>query len=159
MAPVWIQVLTDLYNFHPDEPYMLEKLKFDSGHEKFSGIYKLMSIQLEKRPVWKLLAYMELRFPNHTTQSPMSVPHIPGPMDSSLHRLGGPENARPIDASPRTTRRARSEFPVPLRRMYQETGGSCMRGCLRQASLASWSQWLPGLGSGCGIRDEPVPSL
>ena len=59
MAPAWMQVLTKPYAFFPDEPCMLEMMKFDAGHEKFSGIYKLMRIQRENRPVWKLLAYMD----------------------------------------------------------------------------------------------------
>ena len=38
---------------------MLDALKFSEGHEKFSGIYKLMNIQRGNRPVWKLVAYMD----------------------------------------------------------------------------------------------------
>lgn len=79
MAPAWIQVLTDMYSFFPDEPFMLETLKFDAGHEQFSGIYKLMNIQRDNRPVWKLLAYMDCtkklhrvthRFPTYLAYEP-----------------------------------------------------------------------------------------
>ena len=39
---------------------MLEAMKFDASHEKFSGVYKLTDVQRCNRSVWKLVANLDV---------------------------------------------------------------------------------------------------